>query len=204
MFKKNTNSTSATVAAVSNNTKKKSTPNTSTSTRGKKTVAANTVTSGKIKFDEMPGLDLESIYWVTPAPGYGNPLNLSAIPENTGKIFVRWMSWETSDRIGYTLYGKHDAKYWADAASIHMLSQAKLVGIDFDFFNFAVFRECKEFKYGFIPRDYIPCEKMVLFEHYKAENQKLVQPGGYVANPIIIKVIVVKHQNKKMKQKLQQ
>ena len=28
---------------------------------------------------------------------------------------------------------------------------------------------------------------MVLFEHYKAENQKLVQPGGYVANPIIIK-----------------
>ena len=68
-----------------------------------------------------------------------------------------------------------------------MLSQAKLVGIDFDFFNFAVFRERKEFKYGFIPRDYIPREKMVLFEHYKAENQKLVQPGGYVANPIIIK-----------------
>ena len=28
---------------------------------------------------------------------------------------------------------------------------------------------------------------MVLFEHYKVENQKLVQPGGYVANPIIIK-----------------
>ena len=82
----------------------------------------------------MPGLDLESIYWVMPAPGYSNPLNLSVIPENTGKIFVCWMSWETSDQIGYTLYNKHNAKYWADAASIHMLSQAKLVGIDFDFF----------------------------------------------------------------------
>ena len=166
--------------------KKKSTTNTP-STRTKKSTITNAVTSGKIKFNEMPGLDLESIYWVTPAPGYGNPLNLSAIPENTGKIFVRWMSWETSDRIGYTLYDKHDVKYWADAVSIHMLSQAKLVGIDFDFYNFAVFRECKEFKYGFIPRDYIPREKMVLFEHYKVENQKLVQPGGYVVNPIIIK-----------------
>ena len=100
---------------------------------------------------------------------------------------MHWMSWETSDQIGYTLYDKHDVKYWADAVSIHMLSQAKLVGIDFDFFNFAVFRERKEFKYGFIPCDYILREKMVLFEHYKAENQKLVQPGGYVANPIIIK-----------------
>ena len=177
-----TTSTSTSTASTSTSNKKKSTPN--TTMRGKKTIAS-AVAAGKIKFDEMPGLDLESIYWVTSAPGYGNPLNLNAIPENTGKIFVRWMSWETSDRIGYTLYDKHDTKYWADAASIHMLSQAKLVGIDFDFFNFAVFRERKEFKYGFIPRDYIPREKMVLFKHYKAENQKLVQPGGYIANLII-------------------
>ena len=125
--------TTSTSTASTTSNKKKSTPNT-TSMRGKKSTIASAVAAGKIKFDEMPGLDLESIYWVTPAPGYGNPLNLNAILENTGKIFVRWMSWETSDWLGYTLYDKHDTKYWADAASIHMLSQAKLVGIDFDFF----------------------------------------------------------------------
>ena len=122
----------AAATTTTTNNKKKSTSN--TTMRGKKSSIAASVAAGKIKFDEMPGLDLESIYWVTPAPGYSNPLNLNAILENTGKIFVRWMSWETSDWIGYTLYNKHDVKYWADAASIHMLSQAKLVGINFDFF----------------------------------------------------------------------
>ena len=88
------NIATTTTASTTTNSKKKSTPN--TTTRGKKSIT-NVVASGKIKFDEMPGLDLESIYWVMPAPGYGNPLNLNAIPENTGKIFVCWMSWETSD-----------------------------------------------------------------------------------------------------------
>ena len=93
---KNIAATTATSTSTTSTTnKKKSTPN--TSMRGKKSTIASAVAAGKIKFDEMPGLDLESIYWVMPAPGYGNPLNLNAIPENTGKIFVCWMSWETSD-----------------------------------------------------------------------------------------------------------
>ena len=31
----------------------------------------------------------------------------------------------------YILWDKYDAKYWADAASIHMLSQAKLARLGF-------------------------------------------------------------------------
>lgn len=157
-------------------TKKKSTVN----TQRKKAAAA-------IHFDEIPNLDLDSIYWVTPAPGYGNPLNLSTIPENSGKIFMRWLSWESNDRVGYTLYDKDEVKYWADAASIHMLTQAKLAGIDYDFFQFAVYRQGKEYKYGFVPRAYIPREKLVTFEHYKSENQKLGEAGNYIAKPIVIK-----------------
>ena len=40
----------------------------------------------KINFPDMPEIDVSSIYCVVPSPGYGNPLNLSSIPENTGKI----------------------------------------------------------------------------------------------------------------------
>ena len=53
-----------------------------------------------------------------------------------------------------------------------MLSQAKLAGIDFDFFNFIVYREGKGFKYGFMPRDYIPDEKMQSFNQFRLETQK--------------------------------
>ena len=128
-----------------------------------------------IKIEDLKGLNLsvESIYWVTPAPGYGNPLNLNNIPENNGKVFIRWLSWESVDRIGYTLINRNEVKYWADAASIHMLSQAKLAGIDYDFFNFIVFREGKGFKYGFIPRDFVPDEKLQSFERFRNESQQV-------------------------------
>ena len=78
-----------------------------------------------IKIDDLKGLNLsaESFYWVTPAPGYGNPLNLNSIPENTGKVFTKWLSWESADQIGYTLIDRNEVKYWADAASIHMLAR---------------------------------------------------------------------------------
>ena len=83
---------------------------------------------------------------MTPAPGYRNPLNLNSIPKNNGKVITKWLSWESTDRIGYTLYDKNEVKYWADMASIHMLSQAKLAGIDHDFFNYIVYKEGKNFK----------------------------------------------------------
>ena len=94
-----------------------------------------------MKIKDLKGLNLsaDSIYWVTPAPGYGNPLNLSSIPKNMGKVFVWWLSWESVDRIRYTLYDKNEVKYWADVASIHMLSQAKLAGIDYNFFKLYCF-----------------------------------------------------------------
>ena len=72
-------------------------------------------------------LTVNSIYWVTPALGYRNPLNLNTIPENNGKMFSKWLSWESMDRISYTLYDKNEVKYWGDAASIHMLSRLSLL-----------------------------------------------------------------------------
>ena len=68
----------------------------------KKTTSNYQVAKKKnIKIDDLKGLNLsaESIYWVTPAPGYGNPLNLSSIPENSGKVFTKWLSWESADWI---------------------------------------------------------------------------------------------------------
>ena len=85
-------SQSQTAAAT---TKKKSTPNTT-----RKKVSQK---EAEVFFEEMPNLDINSIYWVVPEPGYGNPLNLSAIPENSGKIFYHWLNWESNDRVGYIL-----------------------------------------------------------------------------------------------------
>ena len=138
----------------------------------KKTNPAVTSKKKTIKIDDLKGLNLstDSIYWVMPAPGYGNPLNLNSIPENNGKVFTKWLSWESADRIGYTLYNKNKVKYWADTASIHMLAQAKLAGIDNEFFNFVVYREGKAYKYGFIPREFAPDEKLQSFERFRAET----------------------------------
>ena len=162
---------------VASQSKKRSTPASHHPSQKAKTVV------NKIKFTDMPQLDVDSIYWTVPTPGYGNPINLASIPENTGKVFVRWLSWEKPDRIGYTLWDKYDAKYWADAASIHMLSQAKLAGLDFDSFYYVVYKQKKELKYGFVPREYIPREKMIAFEQFKHENMKDLVPGGYVPKP---------------------
>ena len=141
----------------------------------------------KISFPDMPDLDTNTIYWVVPAPGYGNLLNLTAIPEGTGKIFTEWLSWEKADRVGYTLFDKHKVKYWADAASIHMLSKAGLAGINHDYFYYTVFNEGHNvFKYGFIPKPFVERDQMLAFERFKAENQKLAVPGGYVEKPIRI------------------
>ena len=109
---------------------------TATPTAPKKKTNSQVSKKKNIKIDDMIGMNwsVDSIYWVMPAPGYGNPLNLNSIPKNNGKVFTKWLSWESADRIGYTLYDKREVKYWADAASIHMLSQAKLTGIDHDFF----------------------------------------------------------------------
>lgn len=159
--------------------KKKSTPNTH-----RKSAAA--VTSAQVFFEEMPTLDVNSIYWVVPEPGYGNPLNLSAIPENTGKVFVSWTNWESNDRVGYTLYDKNQMKYWADAASIHMLARAKLAGITHDYFFFTVFRQGKEYKYGFTPKSYLSPDQITMFENYKQENQKLAEDSTYIPRPIKI------------------
>ena len=96
-------------------------------------------------------------------------------------------SWEREDRVGYTLWDKYDAKYWADAASIHMLSKATLAGITYEYFFYTVYRDRNGLKYGFIPKSYIPREQLTAFESFKAENQKLVVPGGYIEKPIVIK-----------------
>ena len=130
-----------------------------------------------IKIDDLVGMNLsvDSIYWMMPAPGYRNPLNLNSIPENTGKLFTKWLSWESVDCIGYTLYNKNKAKYWADAVSIHMLSQAKLAGIDYNFFNFVVYRDGKGFKYSFMPRDYIPDDKLQSFHRFRIETETKVK-----------------------------
>ena len=142
----------------------------------KRSVPNSQVTKKKIlKIDGLTGLSMENIYWVTPMPGYGNPLNLNSIPENTGKVFIKWFNWESSDRIGYTLIDSHEVKYWADAASIHMLSQAKLAGIEHDFFSFLVFREGKSYKYGFIPREFAPDEKLQSFLHFRDESQGTIE-----------------------------
>ena len=159
--------------------KKKSTPNTH-----RKSAAA--VTSAQVFFEEMPTLDVNSIYWVVPEPGYGNPLNLNSIPENTGKVFVSWTNWESNDRVGYTLYDKNSMKYWADAASIHMLARAKLAGITHDYFFFTVFRQGKEYKYGFTPKSYLSPDQITMFENYKQENQKLAEDSTYIPRPIKI------------------
>lgn len=137
----------------------------------KKKTSSQVQKKKNMKIEDLKGLNLsaDSIYWVTPAPGYGNPINLSSIPENNGKVFTKWLSWESADRIGYTLIDAHEVKYWADAASIHMLSQAKLAGIDHEFFNFIVFREGKGYKYGFIPREFVPDEKIQSFKRFRNE-----------------------------------
>ena len=138
----------------------------------KKKTSSQVQKKKNIKIEDLKGLNLsaDSIYWVTPAPGYRNPLNLSSIPENNGKVFTKWLSWESADRIGYTLIDRNEVKYWADAASIHMLSQAKLAGIDHEFFNFIVYREGKAYKYGFIPREFAPDDKLLSFEQFKNET----------------------------------
>ena len=164
---------------VSPSQKKKSTPNTH-----RKSSAA--VTSAQVFFEEMPTLDVNSIYWVVPEPGYRNPLNLNSIPENTGKVFVSWMNWESNDQVGYTLYDKNQMKYWADAASIHMLARAKLAGITHDYFFFTVFRQGKEYKYGFTPKSYLSPDQITMFENYKQENQKLTEGSTYIPRPIKI------------------
>ena len=165
--------------------KKKSTPNAAAAAATTK--KKKQPTGKKIIFPDMPDIDVNTIYWVVPSPGYGNPLNLSSIPENTGKIFTRWLSWEREDRVGYTLWDKYDAKYWADAASIHMLSKATLAGITYEYFFYTVYRDRNGLKYGFIPKSYIPREQLTAFESFKAENQKLVVPGGYIEKSIVIK-----------------
>lgn len=170
---------SSSSSSSSQASKKKSTPNTH-----RKSAAA--VTSAQVFFEEMPTLDVNSIYWVVPEPGYGNPLNLSAIPENTGKVFVSWTNWESNDRVGYTLYDKNQMKYWADAASIHMLARAKLAGITHDYFFFTVFRQGKEYKYGFTPKSYLSPDQITMFENYKQENQKLAEDSTYIPRPIKI------------------
>ena len=138
----------------------------------KKKTSSQVQKKKNMKIEDLKGLNLsaDSIYWVTPAPGYGNPLNLNSIPENNGKVFTKWLSWESADRIGYTLIDRNEVKYWADAASIHMLSQAKLAGIDHEFFNFIVYREGKAYKYGFIPREFAPDDKLLSFEQFKNET----------------------------------
>ena len=65
----------------------------------KRSVPNSQVTKKKvgIKIDDLTAMNLspDSIYWVTPAPGYRNPLNLNTIPENNGKMFSKWLSWES-------------------------------------------------------------------------------------------------------------
>ena len=51
-----------------------------------------------------------------------------------------------------------------------MLAQAKLAGIDHEFFNFVEYREGKAYKYGFIPREFAPDEKIQSFERFRAET----------------------------------
>ena len=78
-------------------------------------------------------------------------------------------------------------KYWADAASIHMLTRAKLAGITHDYFFFTVFRQGKEYKYRFTPKSYLSPDQITMFENYKQENQKLTEDSTYIPRPIKIK-----------------
>ena len=43
------------------------------------------------------------------------------------------------------------------------------------FFNFIVYKEGRNFKYGFMARDYIPDEKMQSFNQFRLETQKAVE-----------------------------
>lgn len=108
----------------------------------------------QLLIDGHPELAHENIMWINPEPGYGTPKNLTDMDDNTGKIFPRWLSYEKNTKVGYTLFDESDAKWWADAASIHILSRAQGYNITHTYFSFVVRRTNRIFTYGFIAKSY--------------------------------------------------
>lgn len=107
-----------------------------------------------VVYDRHPELKDQDVLWVNPEPGYGTPKNLSEMEDNTGKIFTRWLSWEKDDHIGYTLIDENELKWWADAASVHILSRSQGYKISYDTFFFIVKKENRSYSYGFLPKAY--------------------------------------------------
>lgn len=140
--------------AKSSQSKKRSNASTA-SRRGKASVAATAAAAAAIQavnYIDHPEIKSNDVLWISPEPGYGTPKNLTEMEDNTGKVFVRWLSWEKGNNIGYTLFDEQDAKWWADAASVHILSRAQGFKITFDCFSFVVKRENRIFNYGFITK----------------------------------------------------
>lgn len=150
--------------ATKDHTKKRSNP--STQNGSQKSQVAKKVSA--LLVEDEPELKRSGVLWVNPGAGFDNPLKLTDIPVNKGKLFPRWISWARDDRISYILFDKNEHKYWADPAAAHILSRAEGYHITFHLFNFIVRRDKKFFKYGFTPKEYMASDTATfkIFKEY--------------------------------------
>lgn len=141
----------------------------STAARAKAKNSGVIVVPPQVAYERHPELKDQDILWINPEPGYGTPKNLSEMEDNTGKVFVRWLSWEKDDHIGYTLFDENEVKWWADAASVHILSRAQGYKISYNSFSFIVKRENRIFTYGFWPKAYAQEAQLRCFAEFGKE-----------------------------------
>lgn len=97
---------------------------------------------------------MNEVMWINPEPGYGTPKELRDMEDNSAKIFPRWYSWEKENNVGFVLFDETESKWWADPASVHILSRAQGYKITYNFFSFIVKRENRIFSYGFVAKNY--------------------------------------------------
>lgn len=147
-------------------------PPTSTKKRTNPSTRRARVTN--INFIGHPEIKVDDIMKIDPEPGYGTPKNLTDLEKNTGRLFVRWLSFEKNSKVGYMLFDEEEAKWWADPASIHILSRAQGYNITHTYFSFAAWKEDNILHYGFAPKSYAEEQQLRNFATFAKElNTKM-------------------------------
>lgn len=136
-----------------------------------------------------PELKDSDVMWVAPEPGYGTPRNLNEMGDNGGKIFPRWASWENATNVGFTLFDEGDQKWWADAASVHILSRAEGFKISHSYFSYVVKRENRVFSYGFIAKATAQASALRNLSEFSNEMNSVQSKEVYKSTPSALEEI---------------
>lgn len=128
---------------------------------------------------------MNDVMWINPEPGYGTPKDLRDMDDNSAKIFPRWLSWEKENNVGFVLFDESEAKWWADPASVHILSRAQGYKITYNYFSFIVKRENRLFTYGFVAKNYAQEAQLRNFAEFGREmgNEEppRIQHKGFIS-----------------------